>query len=119
MKLPSSPALLLKMRDSRLASLGSVRPLVAASLVESLRTCGKPSCRCASGDKHIGHALTFKEEGKTRSVYVAKDRIEEVRQWVEEHRRVKELLAEISQLTVALLRAEARVRREQRKTPSS
>lgn len=118
MKLPSSPALLLKMRDSRLASLASVRPLVAASLVESLRTCGNPTCRCASGDKHSGHALTFKEEGKTRSVYVPKDRVEEVRQWVEEHRRVKNILSEISQLTVALLRAEARVRREQRKPPS-
>ncbi len=118
MKLPSSPALLMRMRDSRLVLLGSVRPLVAASLVVNSHTCGKPSCHCASGDKHLSHTLTFKEEGKTRTVYVPKDRVEEVRRWVEEHRRVKKILSEISQLTVALLRAEARVRREQRNPPS-
>jgi hypothetical protein len=118
MKLPTSPAILQRMRDSRLALLASVRPLVAASLVVIPRTCGKPSCHCASGEKHLGHALTFKQEGKTRTVYVPKDRVTEVGQWVEEHRRVKGILAEISQLTVALLRAEARILREQRKAAS-
>lgn len=118
-EIPRSPAQLRRMRDSRLERLASVRPFVAASLVESARTCGNPNCRCASGDKHTGFALTFKLEGKTRTVYVPKDRVEEVRQWVMEHRRLKDLLTEISTLTIELLRAEGRVNREVRKRESS
>ena len=119
MEIPRSPAQIRRMRDSRVARLASTRTFVAASLVQSARTCGNPNCRCASGEKHMGFALTFKQEGRTRSVYVPVDRVEEVRQWVEEHRRLKNLLSEISTLTIELLRAEARVHREVRKRESN
>ena len=66
-------------------------------------------CRCHHGGPlHPGQHLTFKENGKTRSVYVPKELLPEVRSWIAEHRRLKELLKEIHQLTLALLRARAR-----------
>src|SRR6202011_2993340 len=52
--------------------------------------------------------LTYKENGKTRSVYVPKQLLPEVRTWLAEHKRLKTLLHEIHQLSVALLRARAR-----------
>jgi len=57
---------------------------------------------------HAGQHLTFKEAGKTRSVYVPKQLLPEVRTWLAEHKRLKSLLHEIHLLTVALLRARAR-----------
>ena len=41
--------------------------------------------------------------GKTRSVYVPKDLVKEVRSWIRNHRRVKRLLSEISTLSIAII----------------
>ena len=45
------------------------------------------------------------------SVYVPKELLPEVRSWLAEHQRLKHLLHEIHQLSVALLRARARLRK--------
>ena len=63
----------------------------------------------AGGPLHTGQHLTFKEQGKTRSVYVPKELLPEVRTWLAEYQRLKALLHEIHQLSVALLRARARL----------
>ena len=76
--------------------------------------CGKPACHCAEGGGHPSWYLSFSRKGKTEMVYVPKDDLEEVREWVGEHKRVKRLVREISDLSVELLRAEARIRREKR-----
>ncbi|NQT83588.1 hypothetical protein HQ563_11210 [bacterium] len=47
--------------------------------------------------------LTYKVNGKTRTVHVPKDMVEEVREWVEEHKRVKRLIREISQNSLAII----------------
>lgn len=117
MKVPKELSMIRRMRDARLRELGSVRPFVAASLVETAVRCGKPSCRCASGERHSAFVLTYKQHAKTRTVYVPKNSLEEVRAWTTEHRRVKTLLAEISTLSLALLAGQARVRRERRTPP--
>lgn len=42
------------------------------------RRCGKPSCRCATGEPHESPALTFTEAGRTRTVTLAAAEVEEV-----------------------------------------
>lgn len=102
------------MLASRLKAVEASKPLLAAALVEFERVCGKPSCRCTRGFKHRGHHLTYTVRGKTHTVYVPVDLTEEVRSWVEEHRRLKRLLREISQLTLALVRSHAQEKRRRR-----
>ena len=46
-------------------------PLRRGSLVTLWRKCGKPNCRCATGEGHLTKYLSIKEEGKTRMVYVS------------------------------------------------
>lgn len=104
-----------RQQQSRLKRLAQVKPFVAASLVRIAVRCGRAGCHCATGPGHPSFYLTFRHAGKTRTVYVCKDRVAEVRQWVAEHRQLKRLLGEISALSVALLQAEARVRRAQRR----
>jgi hypothetical protein len=84
-------------RLHKLQKLGQDRPLVAGSLNRVER-------QDASGRTTVYHLLTFKEEGKTRSVYVPKDLVKEVRSWIRNHRRVKELLSEISTLSIDMIR---------------
>jgi hypothetical protein len=111
-RIPDHPTLILRMLQHRLKKLATTRPVLAASLGSYTHRCGRPSCRCSHGGPlHRGQHVTFKERGKTRSVYVPKELLPEVRSWLAEHRRLKALLHEIHQLTVALLRARARFRR--------
>ena len=105
------PTNIRRMLASRVKGVKAVQPLLAASLVEVARVCGKPGCRCTRGHKHRLHQLTYKVRGKTHSVYVPVDFTEEVRSWIEEHRRLKRLLHEISELALALVRSHAQERR--------
>ena len=93
------------MLDSRLGQLSGGKPVLAASLVLTTKHCGRDGCHCRQGGPlHTAWHLTFKVKGKTRTVYVPLDLLEEVRSWVAEHKRIKSLLGEISQLSLALVR---------------
>lgn len=111
MRVPRHPTNIRRMLDSRVKQVAARKPVLAASLVSVERRCGKPGCHCAEGQKHHAHQLTYKARGKTRTVYVPVDFTEEVRTWIEEHRRLKRLLQEISQLALALVRSHAQERK--------
>ena len=87
-----------KKRLRKLRELGQDRPLLAGSLNRVER-------RNAQGRTTVYHLLTFKEAGKTRSVYVPKDLVKEVQSWIRNHRRVKQLLSEISTMSIAIIRS--------------
>jgi hypothetical protein len=104
MHVPSHPTLIRRMLDRRLKQLAPAGPLLAASLAQVKKRCGQPSCSCHHGGPlHSAHHLTVSEAGKTRTVYVPQDLLTEVQQWVQEHQRLKGLIHEISQLTLALI----------------
>ena len=105
-------------RTAKLKQLTAGRPFVAASLCAVNRWCGKPNCKCAHGQPHRAHVLTFKVNNKTRTIHVPKEMVEEVQQWVNEYKRIKRVMREISRLSVTIIqrhvptsRAAARGRR--------
>jgi hypothetical protein len=119
MHIPEHPTLIRRMLDSRLKKLAPKRPVLAASFVEFRHRCSSAKCPCHHGGPlHPSQHLTYKEPGqKTRSVYVPKDLIQEVRSWIDEHRRLKQLLQEIHHLTLALVRTHVRQRRQKQGRP--
>lgn len=98
-------------RDAKLKELAKAGPLIQGSLARIGVTCGNPNCKCARGEKHTSHILTRKLRGKTKSLYVPVDMVEAVQQWVDEHKRVKRLLKEISELNEKIIRAHVPSRR--------
>lgn len=114
MRVYRHPGNLRRMLRARLKQLTTTTPVLAASLMAVRRVCGQPSCHCHHGEKHLAHQLTYKVRGKTHTVYVPVDFLEEVRSWIDEHRRVKRLLGEISQLSLALVRSHAQERQRRR-----
>jgi hypothetical protein len=84
-------------RQETLARLGQDRPLVAGSLNRIER-------KDKQGRTTVYHLLTFKEAGKTRSVYVPKEMLKEVKHWIQNYRRIKKLLADTSTLSIAIIR---------------
>ena len=89
MKIPKHPTLLRRMRDARVKDVVARCPPLAASL-----------CRQATGMWQV----TLKQAGKTKTVYVPRNLKEEVEASILEHRRIKRLLAEITQLQLELFR---------------
>lgn len=97
---------------SLLKRLAQIGPFLAASLVCVRHRCGNPRCRCVSGAGHVSWRLTYKDKGqKTVTVYVPVEMIQEVRQWVENHRRLKKLVSEISSAQLMQVRLFVREKR--------
>ena len=107
MRIPDHPTEIRRMLQARRARLAPGLPVLAATLTQVRKHCGQPACRCYHGQPHLAWHLTYKEGGKTRTVYVPLDLLDDVRSWVAEHKRLKALLDEIHQLTVALIRSHA------------
>ena len=110
-KVPKHPTLIARHLEARLKEFQPRGPVLAATLVLVQRRCGRKGCHCEKGPRHPTHYLTFKEEGKTRSVYVPQDLLPEVQTWIEEHRRLKTLSQQITRLARAKVRTHVLDRR--------
>jgi hypothetical protein len=111
MKLPKHPTLIRRSLEARRKALQAQGPVLAASLVIIKRRCGNPRCRCTRGQRHPGFYLTRLEKGKTKTTYVPVDLVPEVRQWIQEYKRLKELIAQMTQLSLGLVRTHVKTRR--------
>ena len=59
---------------------GRARPLVLrGTLTTFRRRCGKPACRCATGEPHESPALTYTEAGRTKTLTLSPAEVAEVR----------------------------------------
>jgi hypothetical protein len=118
MRVPEHPTLIRRMLGARLKQLATDKPILAASLVHISKHCGRSCCHCQQGGPlHTAWHLTFKVKGRSRSVYVPVDLLAEVRSWIAEHKRIKAVLAEAHQLTVALVRTHAQANKRKRGRP--
>jgi len=70
-----------------LRQLQRIQPMVQGSFYLLRRKCGKPTCRCATGQLHTSWVLTRSEAGKDRIYSVPKEQRAQVRQWALEYRR--------------------------------
>ena len=78
-------------------------PMVQGSFYLLRRKCGKPNCRCATGQLHATYVLTRSEQGKDRLYTVPKDQRVGVRQWVAEYRRYQRARAVLGKRYLQLL----------------
>lgn len=97
MKKQQSIKTICKRRQAKIEKLGLTGPFVAGSLNRVEKT-----------DKHgkvtVYYLLTFKEEGKTRSIYVPKDMVKEVRGWVRNYQKLKKAIAQVTTDSISVIR---------------
>jgi hypothetical protein len=95
---------LLARRSALAGRLGEVEQVLAGSLVEQTRRCGKPGCRCAGGEPHGPYAyFAPRTRGRGRLRYVPAPLVEVVRRYLRRGEQVDVVLAEISAINVELL----------------
>jgi integrase len=86
-----SIARLIQRRDAWMKKLAELGPMTRGSLVTAQRS------------NHTAHQLTVSVQGKTHTVYVPKEKVEEVREWIKNHRRLQRILKEVSKLNMAII----------------
>ena len=70
------------------------------------RKCGKPNCRCATGEGHPAKYLSIKQAGRTRMVYVPAHlelRVSEQAGRYRRFRKARALLAKLSKHSLELI----------------
>lgn len=97
MRLPKSPTVLRHLRRARLRRLRNIGFVLGGSLVHF--------------PGHTSRYLTDKVGGKTRTLYIPLSRLEEVKEWNQNHKVAKRLIAELSEIQRKLFLAEIRARR--------
>jgi hypothetical protein len=83
-------------KNQILSQIHTIEPFIQGTLNQIRRVCGAKNCKCSKGQKHLGWYLTWKEDRKTKTIYVPKGRIEEVKKWIKEYNRLKRLILEMS-----------------------
>ena len=79
-----------------LQALRKIRPFLPASLTITQRKCGNPTCRCAKeGPIHETALLTWKDETVTHTLYVPRELRAQAREWIDEWKKLKALIAEM------------------------
>jgi len=66
-------------------------PMLRAGLVTMARTCGKKTCKCAKGQKHISLYLSLKVRGTRKMIYVPPALEETARSWAGNYREAAAL----------------------------
>ena len=83
---------------SRLAQCISGNGLMRGTLSVREKVCGKSTCKCARGERHVALYLMASKDGKQRQLFVPRSHEAKVRKWLEQYRQAERLLEEISDL---------------------
>ena len=95
-----------------MSAMADPDPLVLkGTLTTFRRRCGKPSCRCATGQPHATPALTFYEDGRTRTVTLRADEVEQVAAAVARYDAAADELRAAAEEGLARFRARRQARR--------
>lgn len=102
-------AALRQRRRQLLHQLPPLEQLLRGSLSERYKRCGRPGCHCANGP---GHGPKFYlsvsiPEQRPRMDYVPNAAVAEVRHYIGNYRKVREIINEICAINAELLRRRA------------
>lgn len=87
---------------SRMRKIGS---MMQGSVVYRRMTCGKPNCRCQKGFPHTFLCVTYKDQGKTKTVYVDKAMEGEALVLARNYKQHKLLLKELTGVNLEILKS--------------
>jgi hypothetical protein len=89
----------------QLAALGFALP---GTLADRMTRCGHPGCRCHADPPQLHgpyHQWTRKKDGKTATRVLTDDQLADYAPWFDNHRRLRELIAELEALSLTIAEA--------------
>ena len=91
------------------ARLADVSFALPGTLADRMTRCGHPGCRChADPPQRHGpyHQWTRKKNGRTATRILTDDQLADYGPWFDNHRRLRELIAELEELSLAIAEAD-------------
>jgi Family of unknown function (DUF6788) len=105
-------------REKLLARLPVTGEILRGSLLErTIRNHARSCAKCASGEGHPLSVLTVTYRGgRTRQYSLRREQVAEVRRWLSNYQKLKEVIEAICELNHDLLRAEKAAKERGRKS---
>jgi len=103
-----------KAREIR-SKMRKIDQMIKGSINFRRITCGKPNCKCARGQLHECVSITFKETGKTKTVYVDRNRQAEALIMCANYKKMKALIKELTTINLQLVKSERRTKNGDKK----
>jgi hypothetical protein len=98
---PPTPNRHTKARDFALRQLAQTGPFIEGNLCQFKR----PGCSTP------GWHLTFKQKGRTRTVYVPMDLVAELKTWTRSYKTLKKTIRQVTRHSLALIKSHVANRR--------
>jgi hypothetical protein len=94
------------MRQAFLKQVEALWPVAMGSVTEVRKTCSSKGCKaCASGRKHPSLFYTFRVDGKSHCCYVRPEFAGELRQAIENGRKLERIISRLGRALLEDLRA--------------
>jgi hypothetical protein len=91
--------------------------LVKGTVYEQRRKCGKPTCRCASGEPHSSMILSRSEDSRTRLMAVRRRHLKDLQLLTERYQRVRRARARLGQIYKTMFSLIDRLEESRRREP--
>ena len=85
--------------------------ILPGTLTERMTRCGRANCRCHADPPRLHgpyHQWTRKKNGKTATRILSDDQLADYGPWFDNHRRLRQLIAELEELSLAIAEADPR-----------
>jgi len=93
------------------ARLADVTFALPGTLADRMTRCGHPGCRCHGDPPRLHgpyHQWTRKKNGKTATRILTDDQLADYQPWFDNHRRLRELVTELEELSLTIAEADPR-----------
>ena len=99
--------IIVKKIEKEMKNLLLKKRMVKGTVYKVYRKCGYKNCKCARGERHEGYQLNYKgSKNITKTVYVKKEKVPEVKKLIENYREAKKIFNNIVELNIQLLKGE-------------
>jgi hypothetical protein len=110
-----SPTPAQRTRAARIArELAALDFALPGTLADRMTRCGYANCRCHADPPRLHgpyHQWTRKKNGKTSTRILSDEQLADYQPWFDNHRRLRELIAELEELSLAIAEADPRWQR--------
>ena len=96
---------------AEIAALAATGFALPGTLADRMTRCGGPNCRCHADPPRLHgpyHQWTRKKDGKTATRILTDDQLADYGPWFDNHRRLRELVAELEELSLAIAESDPR-----------
>lgn len=104
-------------RKELLREMSSLTDIVNGSITKMYRRCYKPGCICEKGEKHgPAWALLYKEEKKTKMVYLPEGSMAECQRRLKQYGRFKEVARKMIDINRQIMKLQFQAKKKKRQT---